>query len=113
MRHKDHGIVLLDFKTQKVRKRNDKWAPSFYPNYARQLAAYAACLTPEPRILSVVINSVEPMAPFEKLYSKEAQEEAKEAFLAIANYWCVDKKYDPRMAYWESKIKEIENAEAN
>lgn len=96
VRHKDHGVCLLDFKTQKMQLKNGKYGARFYPNYIRQLAAYAACLRPAPRCLSVVINSVTPEYPVEKLYSEEEQRVGLQTFIALAEYWTLDKKYDPR-----------------
>ena len=96
IRHKVHGICLVDFKTQKMQKQGDKYVARFYPNYIRQLAAYAACCEPKPRCLSVVINSVTPEYPVEKLYTLEDQQKGLDAFLALAEFWCKDRNYDPR-----------------
>ena len=96
VRHRDYGICLVDFKTQKMQLKNGKYTARYYPNYIRQLAAYAACLRPTPRCLSVVINSVEPQYPTEKLYSEAEQQLGLATFLALAEFWVKDKKYDPR-----------------
>lgn len=97
-RHSKHGIVLADFKTRKMAMSNGKYQARTYSSDIRQLAAYASCLKPQPRVLSVLINSVEPMAPVEKLWTEEAQAEGLKIFRALAEYWRADKKYDPTQA---------------
>lgn len=95
-RHRQHGIVLADFKTRRMPLKNGKYQARTYPSDIRQLAAYSSCLDPQPRVMSILINSVEPMQPVEKLWSEEAQAEGLKIFRTLAEYWCAEKKYDPR-----------------
>ncbi|MDR1190640.1 MAG: PD-(D/E)XK nuclease family protein [Verrucomicrobiales bacterium] len=64
--HREHGPVVVDLKTQKVRDGQ----AVFYPEWALQLAAYAAALPGQYRLASVVINSLEPSAVAVKFWAE-------------------------------------------
>lgn len=102
--HRVHGLVTADFKTQGIKidkKTGKKNKPNFYDSFIRQLAFYDAAEAKVagsfPAIgpcLSVVIDSTEPAAPYERLWSKEETVAAYEDFI-IAVY-----AYYKKKAYW-------------
>lgn len=97
--HQAHGAILLDFKTRKLRQlKSGKYsaASSRYDKDIRQLAAYSDCMDQKPAVMNLYIHRDEAVEPAEYLWGSEAQEQGLKAFLALANYWCLDKKYDPR-----------------
>lgn len=93
---KRYGPALIDFKTQKVRKKpNGEWNPIFYDEFPVQLAAYMACL-PTPRtLISVIIGSEEPAPAFVKVYTEV--EFYLRLFKHALDWWCYKKNYDPRL----------------
>jgi len=88
------GRAVIDFKTQAV--KNDK--PAFYREWARQLAAYQRTrpiATPPywPAIVSVVIDSVTPRAPFVHVWDQS--EVHYHMFCLCLELWKDEKGYDP------------------
>ena len=95
----DAGWVILDYKTRKLRalkKGGYSASGCRYDKDVRQLAAYSDCMEEKPRVMNLYVHRDQPSDPVPHLWSEEAQEEALEAFMALANYWVLDKKYDPR-----------------
>lgn len=93
-----HGLVVVDFKTQKVRRTTkDAPRPEFYPEFPLQLAAYAHPLATErwPLGLSVVINTERPEPPFLQWYELP---EHWGAFQNVFRSWCYMRKYTPEPA---------------
>ena len=90
-RHKTHGDVVIDFKTQQVKK--DK--PNFYKEWIYQLGAYQQCIDGQPQCLSVVINSLEPEAPVEKLWSDAEAEMGWNVFKRACEIWQIQRGYVP------------------
>ena len=95
VQHKQHGLVILDYKTKKVRDGKAE----FYDSFSRQLSFYAGAYRRMhgvlPRIMSVVIDSKNPSRPYDKLYSMEEQQEAYIEFLSHVWLWCSSKDYWP------------------
>lgn len=90
--HAVHGPVLVDFKTTKL-KPGTKFAP--YKSWCYQLAAYRRALGEPVRCMNLVVNSLEPSAPIEHLWSKEDVERGWAAFEAARRLWSIEKNYDP------------------
>lgn len=90
--HQEHGTVLVDFKTQNV--KNGK--PAFYETWCWQLAAYRAALGMRCHCLSVVIDSNQPSAPVEKLWTEDELIDGLEIFHHATRIWQVMKGYVPR-----------------
>lgn len=106
--HKEHGLVLIDFKTRKLKKlKSGKFscASSRRDKDVRQLAAYADCLDDRPQVMNIYVHRDEPADPVEYLWPEENQAEGLRAFMALADYWCIDKKYDPRT--WTPASEEV------
>lgn len=93
--HQEHGMCLVDFKTQKCRKLKSGFKPTYYDKWILQLAAYSECIDYKPQCLSVVINTVEPTDCFEKLWTPEEQKEGFNMFLNLHALWCWTKNYYP------------------
>lgn len=87
VQHKRYGLVIMDYKTQRVRDGK----AAFYESFPRQLSFYAGAYAHKhgvmPRIMSVVIDSQTPSAPQEKLYEPEEQDAAYKEFLCGAWLW--------------------------
>lgn len=86
------GPAVLDFKTQEVKGKE----PICYPEWGMQLAAYAACVmahTTWPLLISVVINTAAPTAPFIKLWDNPYH--YWKAFEHAFHIWKFLKGYDP------------------
>jgi len=95
LNHKEHGMVLVDFKTQKCRRLKSGFRPTYYDKWILQLAAYSECIDHKPRCLSVVVNTVEPTDCYEKLWSDEEQTEGFNMFINLHALWCWSKNYYP------------------
>jgi hypothetical protein len=95
VQHKQHGLCILDYKTQKVKKGK----AAFYESFPRQLSFYAGAYYRKhnvlPRIMSVVIDSQVPSRPQEKLYTLEEQAQAYAEFQSHVFLWCSDRDYWP------------------
>lgn len=92
-RHKKYGIIVIDFKTQRV--RNGK--PAFYDEWIYQLAPYRKA-QPKSDIhgcMSLVIDSVAPSDPVEHLWSEEDSEHGWEVFQKVVALWQAINKYKP------------------
>lgn len=99
IRHPAHGIVILDYKTQRIRK-----TAAFYESFPRQLAFYAEAYRNTnggelPRIMSVVIDSQTPSTPVAKLYTPEEQQASYREFLCQAWLWSNERDFWPA-GYW-------------
>jgi len=90
-RHQEYGTVLIDFKTQNMKSAK----PNFYDSWVRQLAAYRECVDPKPQCLSVVINSKEPMDPFEKLWTDQETKTGWDVFKRACEIWQLQRNYFP------------------
>jgi len=90
--HQEHGTVLIDFKTQNMKYGR----PNYYDSWPLQLAAYRECIEPKPRCLSVVINSKEPMDPFEKLWSDQKTKTSWDVFRRCTEIWQLQRNYFPQ-----------------
>jgi hypothetical protein len=116
--HRAHGLVTADFKTQGIKidkKTGKKNKPNFYDSYIRQLAFYDAVEAKAagsfPVIgpcLSIVIDSTEATAPYEKLWSREECLAGYEDFVIAAYAYYKKKNYWP-VGRWklEDKLLQI------
>ena len=95
--HKTHGDVVIDFKTQQVKK--DK--VNFYKEWIYQLAAYRECIDGKPQCLSVAINSLEPEPPVEKLWSDSDTEMGWNVFKRSCEIWQLQRGYHPNALFDE------------
>lgn len=87
--HKEYGTVVIDLKTQKVKKE-----AIFYPEWGMQLAAYSNAIEPLPNgMLSIVINSATPSPIAVKRW--DDKDRHNNAFLACCNLWSFDRNYYP------------------
>lgn len=103
--HRVHGIVTADFKTQGIKtdkKTGKKNKPNFYASFIRQLSFYDAveCKLQGtfPSIgpcLSIVIDSIEPSLPHERLWTKDETRAAYEDFVIAAYAYYKTKNYWP------------------
>ena len=89
--HAEHGVCLIDFKTQNVKK--DK--PNFYEAWGYQLAAYRHALGMNCHCLSLVIDSNKPAAPVEKLWADDELDNGLEIFKAALEIWQRQRGYIP------------------
>lgn len=87
--HYGYGDCVIDFKSQRVRKRVE-----FYDDWIYQLSAYQQKL-PGTKCLSVAIPSNEPSAPVEKLWTDTEAKEGWEVFQCLLNLWQKVKGYKP------------------
>jgi hypothetical protein len=81
------GEVVCDFKSQRI--KNGK--PSFYSDWALQLAAYEKALGFHAALMSVVIDSQKPSPPIVKVW--EDPQKHYEAFLNALALWKYLKNY--------------------
>lgn len=97
VQHRKHGLVIMDYKTQKVRDGK----AAFYESFPRQLSFYAGAYANKygstPRIMSVVLDSQVASDPQEKLYEPEEQAQAYKEFLCGAWLWFGSKGKE---GYW-------------
>ena len=91
--HREHGPCVIDFKTQRVGAKG----PQFYESFIMQLAAYRECLKPKPKCLSLVINSVEPGPPVEKLWTDDEVQAAWQQFYYANCLFQLRKNYRPKL----------------
>lgn len=91
---KDGRRAVIDFKSQKM---VGKKGPSFYKEWAMQLAAYGDCLRepgdPLPVLISIAIPSDAPGPAFPKEWDNGI--DALDAFHACFRLWCFEKGYTP------------------
>jgi len=91
--HQAHGLTLVDYKTQGVKPGYKARA---YDSWGLQLAAYRRAIGKPMACLSVIVNSAEPSAPVEHLWSEEELRLGLESFEAALVIWRNEKGYDPR-----------------
>jgi hypothetical protein len=96
--HLEYGLALVDYKTQGVKPGpgGRPSAPRAYGSWCQQLAAYRRAIGKPMACLSVIVNSAEPSAPVEHLWSKEELRSGLESFEAALVIWRNEKGYDPR-----------------
>jgi hypothetical protein len=114
--HQQHGLTLVDYKTQggagarppRAGGRNTAgngrvgdaslpgWEPRVYKSWCQQLAAYRRAVGKPMACMSVIVNSTEPSAPVEHLWSEEELRAGLESFEAALVIWRNEKGYDPR-----------------
>ena len=97
--HVEHGLVLVDWKSQKFKKQKKGFKPTFYEKWILQLAAYAECISKPVRCMSVAINtqaeSEDDVIIVDKLWDQEEQGEAFRQFINLHSLWCWDRNYHP------------------
>ena len=91
--HQAYGLTLVDYKTQGVKPGKTARA---YGSWCQQLAAYRRAIGKSMACLSVIVNSTEPSAPVEHLWSEEDLRSGLESFEAALVIWRNEKGYDPR-----------------
>jgi hypothetical protein len=98
-RHKEWGLVVIDLKTQKVKKE-----PVFYEEWGMQLAAYREAIkgrlseedAAEIGMVSVIIDSGKPASVAVKLW--ENPQRYLRAFINCIELWQFDRNYYPGKA---------------
>jgi hypothetical protein len=90
--HPVYGLTLVDLKTMKV-KPDTKVSP--YRSWSYQLAAYRRALGKPVRCMNLIINSVEPSAPIEHVWTEEQMDSGGRAFVAAHQLWVIEKGYEP------------------
>ena len=90
--HPVHGLTLVDLKTMKV-KPGMKATP--YKSWCYQLAAYRRALGEPVKCMNLIVNSVEPSAPIEHVWTEDEIETGWQAFEAARQLWRIEKNYDP------------------
>jgi len=93
--HQQHGLTLVDYKTQGVKPGYKARA---YGSWCQQLAAYRRAFGKPMACMNVIVNSAEPSAPVEHLWSEEELRAGLESFEAALVIWRNEKAYDPRVA---------------
>jgi|TARA_R110000824_G_scaffold18179_1_gene72395 hypothetical protein len=97
--HVEHGLVLIDWKSQKFKRQKRGFKPTFYDKWILQLAAYAECISKPVRVMSVAINtqaeSDDDVIVVDKLWDQEEQDEAYKQFINLHSLWCWDRNYHP------------------
>lgn len=99
--HAVHGLTLVDLKTMKfppARGDARPTNPKPYKTWCYQLAAYRQALGLPVKCMNLVVNSKEPSAPIEHVWSDEEMESGWRAFQAAHQLWCIEKNYDPSRA---------------
>ena len=88
--HREHGLCVIDFKTQRA-----KGSVKFYDTWLYQLAAYRKCIPSKPNCLSVAMNSIAPAAPVEKLWSVQEVKTGWDVFRRVCEIWQLQRGYFP------------------
>lgn len=117
--HQVHGLTLVDLKTLKIKstpqgsnssdlrspspqsgeggarsaRRPTKITP--YKSWCYQLAAYRQALGIPVKCMNLMVNSCEPSAPIEHVWSEVELELGWQAFEAARRLWVIEKGYDP------------------
>lgn len=102
-RRVDHRLVVIDTKTQGIKKGNKgvNKKPNIYDTWLLQLRAYGQTfIQDKPLYISVVINSAEPSPAIIHEWPESDYRAAWRAFLACHYLWCYDKNYWPTR-YWQ------------
>ena len=96
--HQQYGLTLVDYKTQGVKPGpgGRPAGPRAYGSWCQQLAAYRRAIGRPMACLSVIVNSTEPTAPVEHVWSEEELRAGLESFEAALVIWRNEKGYDPR-----------------
>jgi hypothetical protein len=104
VRHKDYGVIKLDYKSQDVKKdKKGNKKPGFYESWVRQLSFYSMGeakmdgLYPHQfdDCLSIVVDSNEPCEPFIHLWPREEVVSAYEDFVVAAYGYYKKRDYWP------------------
>lgn len=97
---KDVGFSVIDAKTQNVKRDKEGIKqPIFYPEWPRQLAAYAHTYGPHsgeykiPEMVSVIIDSSEPGPVYVKKWDNYLHH--MEMFRHCLELWCDERGYKP------------------
>ena len=97
--HQEHGAVLVDYKTRKLRQlKSGKFscAGCRYDKDIEQLAGYADCLDTTPRVMNIYVHREAPAEPVPYLWPEEVQAYWLESMMLAAERWTLKHKYDPR-----------------
>lgn len=119
--HQVHGLTLVDYKTQGVKPGNKARA---YASWCQQLAAYRRAILGSPpssdfgaarpvACLSVIVNSAEPSAPVEHLWSEDELRAGLESFEAALVIWRNEKGYDPRQQLAQEDARDSKDQRGN
>ena len=92
IRHRVHGLTLVDLKTQGVRPGGK---PTAYRSWSYQLAAYRRALGEPVTCVNVIINSREASAPIEHVWNETELDDGWLAFQAARVLWTVEKRFVP------------------
>jgi hypothetical protein len=71
-------------------------APRAYGSWCQQLAAYRRAIGRPVVCLNLIVNSVEPCAPVERVWTEDEVTAGWESFEAALVIWRNEKRYDPR-----------------
>jgi hypothetical protein len=107
--HAVYGPTLVDLKTMKcLRTATGAKKPTPYKSWCYQLAAYRKALPPSPGIgatsgqrvtcMNLIVNSTEPSAAVEHVWSEAELELGAAAFEAAHQLWVIEKGYDPTVS---------------
>jgi len=66
-----------------------------YKSWCYQLGAYRKALGQPVKCMNLIINSVEPSAPIEHVWTDAEMELGEAAFEAAHRLWVIEKGYDP------------------
>jgi hypothetical protein len=91
--HQAYGLTLVDYKTQLVKPGGKARA---YGSWCQQLAAYRRTLGVSVACMNLIVNSAEPAAPVEHVWSEEELRAGLESFGGALVIWRHEKNYDPR-----------------
>jgi len=94
---RDIGRAIVDFKTQRIKRNGKELNPTFYDEWALQLAAYRRArtlVTKQSAIVSVVIDSTEPGPVHTHIWEDDSGEHMA-AFLHAFELWQYLKGYKP------------------
>lgn len=107
--HQTHGLTLVDYKTQGSKANSETlksemlkpaggagWKPRAYSSWCLQLAAYRRAIGMPMACMNVIVNSTEPSALVEHVWSEEELQAGWESFEAALVIWRNEKGYDPR-----------------
>jgi hypothetical protein len=121
--HPVHGLTLVDLKTQRIStphpgplpgrggegdgarsaRRPTKFTP--YKSWCYQLAAYRYALGEPVKCMNLIVNSVEPSAPIEHVWTDDDMETGWRAFMAAYQLWVIEKGYEPGAEYETTNIQ--------
>jgi hypothetical protein len=107
--HQAHGLTLVDYKTQGV-KPGRTARP--YGSWCQQLAAYRRAIGEPMTCMSVIVNSTEPSAMVEHVWSERELEAGWECFQAALVIWRNEKGYDPRGEVSQEQTERAEKKQA-